>query len=171
MTHNPLDSVHAVTEDWIEAAVDLKLDFSDNTVDVNYFARDANVSSGTIRVEETQNYIPVAKVLMCFSLAMALEIFALMRPHRQLQDVTVHLEAGDKGNGKLFQYYTQYGLRKNPFSHFMQGSLRDALLSCVEAWKAERKCELASCQARGEAMESRLSQVITAMKDKRSLKG
>jgi len=169
MRNDPLYSNWNGDNAWVEAAVDLVLQFDDKQVCIEYFTRDKNALKGTMRVDDSNNFVNVAKVLMCFAMAMSLEIFALTLPVEEVQNIRVKLEAADSGSGSLHDYYQrEYGLQRlDKDSKYMWGTLSHALRQCVADWKAQQKCTLASC-AKPHEGKSSLSQAITSWKKRQA---
>ena len=165
MRNDPMSSVQNRYNAWVEAAVDIVLHFEKKGVYISYFTRDTNAPKGTMRVDDSDDFVDVAKVLMCFAMAMSLEIFALTLPVEEVQNIKVKLNAADTGTGRLFSYYQrEYGLKqihKNP--KYMLGTLSRALRLCVADWKEQQKCALASC-AKPHEGKSSLLQAITSWK-------
>lgn len=168
MRKNPLTALERDDDAWVEAAVDIILRFKAKQLYVNFFSRDLNATKGRMQVRNSAGYVDVAKVLMCFALAMGLEIFALTLSPEETSTVTLRLSANDIGSGKLRNLYmNQYGLqRESPERSYMSGKLSEALRLCVADWKEDQKCALESCTAG--KVRSNLLQAIMSWKSRLS---
>ena len=118
----------------VEAAVEIKIDPDKNNVHIKYFNR--NEAFESLPVLASSPCSKVAKVTMCFALAMVGEI-CLSLPN--MHNTTVSLYADDRGSGKLLKYYeNEYGFKRVPGRVDMIVSLKEALEQCSRVWETAR---------------------------------
>lgn len=118
---------------WVEAAVAVAVFPKENDVHVDFFNRNEAQPSSAVHAAFPES--TASRLLMCF--ALALGAYLLRRAGADLQAATLSLEAADRGDFKLINYYHhRYGLRLDPWSpSSMEGSLLDALQLCTNVWK------------------------------------
>ena len=118
----------------VEAAVEIKIDPDANEVYIIFFNRNEAFESRPVLASSP--YSKVAKVTMCFALAMVGEI-CLSLPN--MHNTTVSLYADDRGSGKLLKYYeNEYGFKRVPGRVDMIVSLKEALEQCSRVWETAR---------------------------------
>jgi hypothetical protein len=119
----------------IEAALEIKIDPDENSVYINYFNR--NEAFASVPVVAFAPNSKVAKVTLCFALAMVGEI-CMSLP--KMNNPTLSLYADDRGSGKLLRYYEkEYGLKRNVGRVDMTGTLKEALEKCSHVWETTRE--------------------------------
>ena len=118
----------------VEATVVININLEENMVDIDLLNR--NMAFPSLPVETSSPKSKVAKVMLCFALAMAGEICISMSADLTWTKVTLY--AADDGSGKLLQYYEkEYGLRKEGLTNHMEGLLQVAIGQCGRVWESD----------------------------------
>jgi hypothetical protein len=118
----------------VEASVQINIDHVENLVDIDFLNR--NMAFPSLPVEASSPKSKVAKVMLCFALAMAGEI--CMSMSAELSKTKILLYAADDGSGKLRQYYAEeYGLQSGNLINKMEGYLMVAIGKCGRVWESD----------------------------------
>ena len=134
----------------VEAALKLLLKPLRNEVEVLCLNRDISLKSSPI--DQSYPNSKVAKVLTCFALAMAGEIFMTMS--LDIRQTGLYVQAADAGSGRLINFYEQeFGLEvqpKLPYEYdddpvHMRGRLYVALAKCNAVWNSSCQ-EVTECK-------------------------